>query len=69
VEKFELDGSEDYLVVACDGLWDVMTPEEVKGFLDGYKGRRKEGMVDSLVQKARSLGSTDNITAVVVVFS
>ena len=29
VEVFDLDGSEDYLVVACDGVWDVLNGEEI----------------------------------------
>ena len=24
VADFDLDGSEEYMVIACDGLWDVM---------------------------------------------
>lgn len=28
VTTVEMDGSEDFLVIACDGLWDTVTPEE-----------------------------------------
>jgi len=28
VTTVEMDGSEDFLIVACDGLWDTVTPEE-----------------------------------------
>jgi len=46
-----------------------MTPAAVGTFLQQYRGGKKDGMVDALVQHARSLGSTDNITAVVCIFS
>ena len=29
VHEFDLDGTEEYLVLGCDGLWDVLTPEKV----------------------------------------
>ena len=29
VNTFDLDGTEDYLIIGCDGLWDVMTPDKV----------------------------------------
>ena len=28
IAEFDLDGTEEYLVLGCDGLWDVMTPEK-----------------------------------------
>ena len=30
VAEFELTGSQEYLVLGCDGLWDVLTPEKVR---------------------------------------
>jgi len=64
----DLTGDEEFLVVACDGLWDVMNSQAVGVFLQQHRGESKEGMTEALVSHARSLGSTDNITAVVVVF-
>ena len=28
VTTIELNGSEDFIVIACDGLWDTVTSEE-----------------------------------------
>ncbi len=28
VAVFDLDGTEEYLVLGCDGLWDVLTPDK-----------------------------------------
>ena len=29
VAEFDLTDSQEYLVLGCDGLWDVLTPEKV----------------------------------------
>jgi protein phosphatase 1L len=54
----------DYAVLACDGVWDVLTPEdvirEVRQSADPKKG------ADWVVKKALDNGSTDNITAIVI---
>jgi len=65
----DLQGTEEFLVVGCDGLWDVMSATAVGTFLGQYRGSRKEGMTDALVHHARSLGSTDNITVAVLIFN
>jgi len=64
----DLKGDEEFLVVACDGLWDVMNAQAVGTYLSQYSGGDKQGMTEALIMHARALGSTDNITAVVVVF-
>jgi len=33
VEVFDLDGSEEFLVIACDGLWDEMDAEDAAGIV------------------------------------
>jgi len=54
----------DYAVLACDGVWDVLTPEdvmeEVRRLEDPQKG------ADRLAKKALDQGSTDNITVIVI---
>ncbi len=67
---------DEFLVVACDGLWDVMEDQEVVDFIRKYihaqKGdddddyKLKQSYVASLVVKeALKRGSTDNITVIV----
>ena len=69
VTSIELDGSEDYLVLACDGLWDVFTSEEIVresyNYLQLSTGS-KANLAAHLTERAREKGSTDNITVVVV---
>ena len=63
------------LILACDGLWDVMTPAEVallarRYVLDvesGGEGRSPRDAARGLVDMALKLGSGDNVTVVVVV--
>jgi protein phosphatase 1L len=54
----------DYAVLACDGVWDVLTPEdvilEIRRLADPQKG------ADGVVKKALDQGSTDNITVIVI---
>ncbi len=67
---------DEFLVVACDGLWDVMEDQEVVDFIRNYlhaqRGdndddyKLKQSHVASLVVKeALRRGSTDNITVIV----
>ena len=51
VSTIELDGTEDYLVVACDGIWDVVNGEE---------------MVECIQQHFLSGGSKNNAAKAVV---
>ena len=59
------------LILACDGVWDVMTNVESISFLqDIVRGEDKDvssyGMADALIELAFEAKSTDNISALVV---
>jgi len=58
-------GSEnDFAVVACDGVWDVLRPREVIQVARDAKDPQKAA--DRVVAKALSAGSTDNLTVIVL---
>ena len=64
-------GNEEYLVIACDGIWDVVDGDEMtecvtKHFLSGGK---KQALAKAICDFARDEGSSDNLTAIVVFFS
>ncbi|KAM9332191.1 protein phosphatase 1E [Pholidichthys leucotaenia] len=66
---FPLDGSEDYLILACDGFWDTVSPEEALRVVSDHlqENAGDTSMVaHKLVASARDAGSSDNITVVVV---
>ncbi|GBM65175.1 Protein phosphatase 1E [Araneus ventricosus] len=71
ITTINLDGTEDFLILACDGLWDGMCPEEVTSALyHNLSGSALDEPLDAvaakLVHQSKLQGSEDNITAVVV---
>lgn len=71
---YELKGNEEFIVIACDGLWDSFTPDDVASHVFEYLATNSFSDPDEaanktsqyLVDKAKKDGSTDNITAIVV---
>jgi serine/threonine protein phosphatase PrpC len=53
-----------FIIVACDGLFDVMSDQEACDLVYAYKGERNE-VAQVLVQEALRRGTTDNLTVVV----
>lgn len=65
---FDLDGTEDFVVLACDGLWDVLSQERVIEIVMSHirdTGSR-DAVAKALVDEAKVSGSNDNITVVLV---
>ena len=69
----------DFIVLATDGLWDVMTNQEVVEFVQAWHAARvhdkeeeeeacttRDDITQGLVQEALNRGSNDNITIVIV---
>ena len=72
VEVYDMNGTEDYLVVACDGVWDVLNGEEVVKCVDNHlscRGGSKHTVAQAIIDFAKSEGSGDNMTAIVVFFN
>ncbi|XP_036454555.1 protein phosphatase 1F [Colossoma macropomum] len=65
----QLSGEEDYILLACDGFFDVVRPVEVPGLvqeaLRETGGSGKEA-AENLVNQAKAAGSSDNITVLLV---
>eukprot|EP00040_Diaphanoeca_grandis_P014906 m.75746 g.75746 ORF g.75746 m.75746 type:complete len:363 (+) comp24822_c1_seq1:380-1468(+) len=69
VNSFDLDGTEEFMVLACDGLWDVMDNDAVISYVHAYQEEAKtnEGIAESLVRHCiDDLASSDNISCIVV---
>jgi len=62
---------DEFLLLACDGLWDVMDPDDAvrvtRGLLLGKKWPAKKAAA-RLAELAIHLGSSDNITVIVISF-
>jgi len=70
ISKTTLTGDEEFLIVACDGLWDELSDEEaVKLVRDNYyKNKSEMKAANALVQRALDKGTKDNVTVMVVFF-
>jgi len=68
VKSFTLNSNSDFVIVACDGLWDVMSSEESVKF--AYQWMNETHNLDivceRLVHKALERRSMDNITCMIV---
>lgn len=74
VISFTLDSSYKFMIVASDGLWDVMAREIAVQFADKAfeKGQTAARVAEILAKKAlsfRSYGAQDDITVIVVRFN
>lgn len=67
-EELDLEGDEDFLILACDGLWDVIKPSEAVDAVRQYlaEGGDRASVAKCLVDGAKEAGSSDNISVVVV---
>lgn len=67
----ERNKNDKLLLIACDGIWDVIENDEAIKFLNDIILTEKveetsENMAESLIQLALKAGSTDNLSAIVV---
>ncbi|KAI4880427.1 hypothetical protein NFI96_018411 [Prochilodus magdalenae] len=66
---FPLDGTEDYLILACDGFYDTVNPDEAARVVSDHLQENSGDttmVAHKLVASARDAGSSDNITVIVV---
>ncbi len=70
VKRIEIDSSYNFIVLASDGLWDVVGNEEVIEFVQNGldDGHDVQEITDKLVQIAQDIGSGDDITVTIVEF-
>lgn len=67
VETFCVDHTWKYIVLASDGLWDVLTNEDVANFLNKKKHTAKlEQVAQELVEFALNRCSMDNTSVVLI---
>lgn len=64
-KSFILDGTEDYVLIGCDGLWETLEQTDLCSFIYDNKNEY-ENIAELLVRRSKENGSTDNITAVFV---
>lgn len=70
IEVHERTDSDDVLLLACDGLWDVMSSTEaVNTVREIYRSGETNALLiaEEMIDLALNKGSKDNISAVVVI--
>lgn len=63
-----LDGSEQFLIVACDGIWDVFSDKAACAYVEAALDAGATDAAERLVRSAHAKGSTDNISACILHF-
>lgn len=64
VTTITLTGTETWLVLACDGVYDVMSPESVVAACS--RAASAQQAAEAVVKEAIDLGSTDNVSVITV---
>lgn len=61
-------GTSSFLIIACDGLFDVLSDEEASSLVLACTGstERKSHAATTMVEAALERGTTDNVSALVV---
>ncbi|PSR92473.1 Protein like [Actinidia chinensis var. chinensis] len=71
VQQIMLTEDDEFLIVACDGIWDVMSNEDAVSLV--RRGLRRHDdphqCARELVNEALRLSTSDNLTAIVVCFT
>ncbi|ADO67509.1 putative family 2C serine/threonine phosphatase [Cafeteria roenbergensis virus] len=63
VYRYRIHPEDNFIVVACDGIWDVMDNQEV---IDLLKSNiKKQNLAKVIADAALNKGSTDNVTVIV----
>ncbi|KAL4116129.1 hypothetical protein PRIC2_013127 [Phytophthora ramorum] len=67
----EIKSQDEFMVLGCDGLYDVMDPQDVVNFVRAKLGLHGDVQhaTEELVSHALALGSTDNVSAIIVCFN
>lgn len=75
MKQLKLDGKQKFMVIACDGLWDVLPNEEVCRFINQYYRtnynmikNKKLNVAKRLADFAIERGSSDNVSVIIVFF-
>ncbi|KAL4560161.1 hypothetical protein LXL04_032310 [Taraxacum kok-saghyz] len=70
VSQSVLSEEDEFMIIGCDGIWDVMSNQEAVGFVrrELRKHNDPERCAKELVGRALELKTGDNLTAIVVCF-
>ena len=64
--KLTEENQDEFLLIATDGLWDVLSPEDAAKIMTEMKNVPENEIAEKLYEEAMSRNSTDNITVAVI---
>ena len=67
-----IGANDEFLIVACDGLWDVFSSKAAVEFVLELRDRKlcpDAEIVDRLIERALELGTLDNVSATITFFT
>jgi serine/threonine protein phosphatase PrpC len=68
VYRHKISSSDKFIVFACDGLWDVMSNQDVVEFVNDLINKNFKGnYAKALSEHALNIGSYDNITTIIYI--
>ena len=65
---YESANNVKYIVMACDGLWDVVENKELFGLLEGFKKNNSVNLATDLVNEALRRNTGDNVSLIIIEF-
>jgi len=67
IYRYKLSSGDKFIIFACDGLWDVMTNQDVVDYINELSSNKKfkGNYAKELAEYALAKGSLDNITTIV----
>lgn len=71
IAKYPITPEDEFLIIACDGLWDKFTYQAAVDFIadERDRGKTPQEAAESIVQASFDNGSLDNITTIIVYLS
>ncbi|KAG7397152.1 Protein phosphatase 1A [Phytophthora boehmeriae] len=71
IEKQKIDNTEEFLVLACDGIWDVMSNDELCAYVRQLMNNGESNLeliAEEILDNCLRAGSRDNMSVVIVKF-
>ena len=66
IYKYKINSNDNFIIFACDGLWDVLTNQDAVDFINELTLKKFKGnYAKELAELALNKGSLDNITVMV----
>ncbi len=62
----QVDDADTHVVLACDGVWDVLSDDEVAAFVSELQSESAETIAKKVLVLAKEKKSTDNLSVVVL---